>query len=99
MSAVGRLGDQPPRPGRFFTPGRAPDSAPKQLARRTLRLAQTRFGGFFRNCPRPPRGPAKPSLHRVGRSPRRSIRPPPGTPLRGADSRRRSPRPGEHLWL
>jgi len=63
--AAERLRGQPLRPGEFFTPVRAPDSAPKQLARLALSLAQTRFGGFQGNFPRPPRGPAKLSLHRV----------------------------------
>ena len=59
-SAWERLGGQPLPHGKSLkTPGRAPDSAPKQLARRALRLAQTRFVGFQGNSPRPPRAPAK----------------------------------------
>ncbi len=37
----------------FFTPFRSTDSAPTQLARLALSLAQTRFGGFQGNSPHP----------------------------------------------
>ena len=45
----------------IFTPVRSPDSAPKQLARRPLRRAQTRFGGFPK-LPSSVFGPAKSPL-------------------------------------
>ena len=63
-SASGRFGELSLPMGKFEDAGSSLDSAPKQLARLALSLAQTRFVGFQGNSPRRAVAPAE--LFQIG---------------------------------